>query len=456
MPSVHPSPLPGVGPLLSARLPGFLPPGECAALVAALEARGFSPTTAAYPRGYRDNDRLVFDDDALAARWFAAAREALPAALEVEGTRWALAGLNRRFRACRYRGGQSFCVHRDGPWCAPDGARSWLTLQAYLNGDPRRPPFRGGATRFFAGPDGARLVHSSPAVAGDAIAFDHRAWHDGEAVTEGTKYVLRTDVLYQPADGARLASGGRGYVWAVEALADGSLVSAGRDGAVRFHGTGRAVDLGDGSVTALAAAGAQVIAGTRSGRLYRAAPDGCWERLADLGAAVVRARASEGEVALALSDGTRARWRPGAPLLRERAHAGWTFDAHALAGGALVSCGDDGRLLQGDRELLRVSGRSLRACALLGDRWVAADEAGLLHRQGAAPARLHAGAVTDLCALPGGALASAGEDGAVRVWRGGACVWERVLDDFARAVRPLPGGLAFCGYDGEVRREALD
>jgi WD40 repeat protein len=50
-----------------------------------LARRGFSPTGGAYPRDYRDNDRLVFDDAELAARWFERVGAQLPRELVIDG-----------------------------------------------------------------------------------------------------------------------------------------------------------------------------------------------------------------------------------------------------------------------------------------------------------------------------------------------------------------------------------
>ena len=109
-------------------LDAVVDPAWCAARIAELAHRGFAATGEAYPARYRDNDRLVFDDAALAAELFARAHAALPAELVVDGARWELAGLNPRFRACRYAGGQAFCIHRDGAHVASDDLSSHLTL----------------------------------------------------------------------------------------------------------------------------------------------------------------------------------------------------------------------------------------------------------------------------------------------------------------------------------------
>lgn len=64
--------------------------------------------------------------------------------------------------------------------------RSFLTVILYLNDD-----YSGGQTRF--GP-----VAVQP-KAGMALLFPHELRHEGEAVTAGTKEVLRTDVMYRVA-----------------------------------------------------------------------------------------------------------------------------------------------------------------------------------------------------------------------------------------------------------------
>lgn len=66
------------------------------------------------------------------------------------------------------------------------GRVSRLTLLVYLNDG-----FEGGATDF-------RDFAVTPRT-GDALLFVHDTWHEGQAVTRGHKYVLRSDVMY--ADG---------------------------------------------------------------------------------------------------------------------------------------------------------------------------------------------------------------------------------------------------------------
>ena len=130
----------------------------------------------------RNNDRVMFDDPALAATLFERARPVLPptAGLGV------LAGFNERFRFYRYSPGEYFKWHRDGSVARSPDEGSYLTFIIYLNGD-----FAGGETEFKTGVISPK--------AGSALVFPHKLPHQGAEVREGVKYVLRTDVMYRRA-----------------------------------------------------------------------------------------------------------------------------------------------------------------------------------------------------------------------------------------------------------------
>jgi hypothetical protein len=292
-------------PFVGWSLPDAITHERAAEILANLSARGFDRTGERYPANYRNNDRLVFDDPELAAELFARLRDRLPQVLVEDGDRWELCDLNPRFRACRYASGQSFRVHRDGPYAPGDDVRSFLTIQFYLDNDPARI---GGHTRFYADPNGATSWASIAPCTGTAIVFDHRAWHDGESVTAGIKHVLRTDAIYRRLGAPRHRSAAladvsprslgavesstaefkivelgrhRGYAWHAISLRDGTIASAGRDGTVRWwplaeshrdSSTDRGLrvdDLRAGSVTCLVEDEARRLwCGTRAGDIY--------------------------------------------------------------------------------------------------------------------------------------------------------------------------------------------
>ena len=163
----------------------FLQPHECAQFIADSEAIGFSEAVISTDQGdrlmkdARNNDRII-DDNAERAAWlFARALPYLPA--EIDG--WTPSGFNERFRFYRYHEHQYFKWHQDGTFRRSEHEESFLTFIMYLNDD-----YRGGQTQF--------AWDSVTPVAGSVLVFPHRLRHQGASILAGTKYVLRTDVMY--------------------------------------------------------------------------------------------------------------------------------------------------------------------------------------------------------------------------------------------------------------------
>jgi prolyl 4-hydroxylase len=174
-----------------------LPAATCRALVQRIDALSPAPAPITTARGAvldpktRNNERVMFDDAALAAELFALTRAFLPATFASPGDDpGALAGYNERFRGYRYRPGMRFAPHFDGAYFRPETAAgregSELTALFYLN-----EGFGGGETRFL---DYEVTIHPKR---GSLLLFQHVMLHEGCAVTDGTKYVLRSDVMYR-------------------------------------------------------------------------------------------------------------------------------------------------------------------------------------------------------------------------------------------------------------------
>jgi 2OG-Fe(II) oxygenase superfamily len=77
--------------------------------------------------------------------------------------------------------------------------RSRLTFLIYLNDD-----FEGGCTTYFipSQTEGVMNVQSVVPRTGCLVCFPHgdakgSLLHEGSSVVKGTKYILRTDVLYE-------------------------------------------------------------------------------------------------------------------------------------------------------------------------------------------------------------------------------------------------------------------
>lgn len=173
----------------------FLTADQCQAMIDHAEANGFEAASVRTGQGakmmtqVRNNDRFIFDDAALASEFWRGIEMFLDAfELELEPV-----ALNERFRFYRYDPAQRFKRHRDGEELI-GGRVSKITALIYLNDD-----CEGGATVFTEHEftDGGRIddVVTIQPRRGTLLMFRHHLWHEGQEVTSGRKYVLRTDVL---------------------------------------------------------------------------------------------------------------------------------------------------------------------------------------------------------------------------------------------------------------------
>jgi WD40 repeat protein len=439
---------------------------ECSGWISRATAKGFEPMGERYPGGYRDNDRLVLDHPAWAAELFRRLEHLLPVEhLDAEGERWRLRGLNSRFRFCRYRGGQSFTRHQDGAWTSPSGERSWLTCQLYLNDASE---FEGGETRFYAGrsPEAALDISVTP-EAGMALVFDHQHWHDGAPVPRGTKYVMRTDVMFERVSRQPAAQGHRGYVWCALVRNDGSLVTGSRDTTILQWPSMQRLTGHSASVTALAEdARGRLWSGSRDATVRRWSGETSEVVGAHHGAVLSLTALGEQGVLSTGADGLLALWSlDGARLAEAGGFEGWVWCAARLDARRVVAGSEDGMLrvwrVDGGLSTERVIpvGSPIRAVAVSNEGLVAAGtERGevLLFRgtdwQLLRRAHLHAAPVTALAFFPGGRLASGAEDDCARVSRDLKVLSTLPHPGFVRTVAVLPSGaLVTGGYDGTVR-----
>jgi len=165
----------------------FFDSARCTALIEETERDGYEAATIATGGGavrdadVRNNARRIVDDAAQAASLWSTLRPHVPPFLN---GRQAI-GLNERFRFYRYDPGERFAGHIDAPFRRDNGEQSLLTFMVYLNDD-----FDGGETTF-------RELSVRP-VTGMALLFRHDIFHEGTAVRQGRKYVLRSDVMFNP------------------------------------------------------------------------------------------------------------------------------------------------------------------------------------------------------------------------------------------------------------------
>ena len=145
--------------------------------------------------------------------------------LRGRGKQYRLTRLNERLRFLKYEGGEYFRPHGDASYVTPDGAeRSFYTIHLYLNGEGEQDleelrgekrrvarvgeevnrdvhgKLLGGATSFiarFEDEENEEQVRVFPRT-GSVLVFQHMDLiHGGDPVFRGTKYTMRTDIMYR-------------------------------------------------------------------------------------------------------------------------------------------------------------------------------------------------------------------------------------------------------------------
>ncbi|KPM42763.1 hypothetical protein AK830_g3826 [Neonectria ditissima] len=161
--------------------------------------------------GYRESDRIIWNQQVVVDRlWERCAlsgglRELLaevPPQPPMGGGKWEFWRFNERMRFLKYSPGQYFKPHCDGPYWYLDGKREFqthYTVHLYLNDsavNDANSDLKGGATSFLNRKLNRR-VDVNPKM-GSVLIFQHSGlFHEGAEVKEGTKYTMRTDILYE-------------------------------------------------------------------------------------------------------------------------------------------------------------------------------------------------------------------------------------------------------------------
>ncbi len=177
---------------------------QCNLLITKAESLGMTVVDS----GLALYDRSILFDKELAAYLFDKIKPYLPQYFGTER----IVGLNECFRFSKYKPGGKFKRHTDGINVDKDGNRAVMTLNIFLN-----IPEEGGGTFFYKygqnpnpnsngqNPNGqntsgqtnkeyymTKNVRPKP---GRGALFYNQILHEGELVTKGTKYLIRTDVM---------------------------------------------------------------------------------------------------------------------------------------------------------------------------------------------------------------------------------------------------------------------
>lgn len=189
-----------------------------------LETRinSFKKAQTHYPTYYRNNDRLIEDNESLSSFLFEKLRNyKSPFIKEFKS-------VNEKIRLCRYQENQTFSIHQDGVYYPNEYQESKYTFLLYLNGSN---DFDDGQTNFYVS------KYSSPektvkAQKGKLVIFDHKIWHEGATVKNGTKYILRSDIIVDRS--INNLTQHDGYIWSLLKFNDNHFFSSGRDTKIKL------------------------------------------------------------------------------------------------------------------------------------------------------------------------------------------------------------------------------
>jgi len=183
---------------------------ECAQFVELTEKMGYGEAPISVgigvyemAKGVRNNKRVIWqaEPQMLDVMWDRV-KGSVPQVIKSKITEWSPAfewkacGLNERLRFYRYTEGEEFKKHFDGCYPRTQYEMSMMTFIVYLN-----EGMEGGETTFFLDYSGKKKVPVNP-VSGSALVFFHGAHedsplHEGSLLRKGSKYVLRSDVMYR-------------------------------------------------------------------------------------------------------------------------------------------------------------------------------------------------------------------------------------------------------------------
>ena len=105
---------------------------------------------------------------------------------------YTIVGINELFRASKYDAPDgNFRSHTDTAYVRDDQFAGFWTVLIYLNDD-----FEGGTTSFYTD-DATQCLHVVQPRQGRILAFHHYQVHDGRRVESGTKWLLRTELMYR-------------------------------------------------------------------------------------------------------------------------------------------------------------------------------------------------------------------------------------------------------------------
>lgn len=169
---------------------------ECDAMIQMAETLGFGGAVPRALEGHvqtveeikdqRKSQRIPFESHELARWLFSRIAPFVPQRV-LDKTSYSL---HERCRVVKYTPGMYFKAHNDGYKRRSENDRSYFSFLLYLNDG-----YEHGRTQFYD-PDNWNVADWAPCQ-GSVLVFDHTIWHGGSALTNGVKYVLKSEVMYR-------------------------------------------------------------------------------------------------------------------------------------------------------------------------------------------------------------------------------------------------------------------
>ena len=146
----------------------------------------------------RNNKRVIWQteqNNKLLDTIYKRIKKFIPKEEKTNNGTWESVGLNERLRFYRYKGDEIFNMHYDGCFPRSSNEKSMFTFIIYLSDD-----FDNGETTFYT--HQGKTVEKVKPVEGSCLLFYHGSHtlsplHEGSKCFKGTKYVLRSDVMFK-------------------------------------------------------------------------------------------------------------------------------------------------------------------------------------------------------------------------------------------------------------------
>lgn len=473
-------------------IPVLLNKDECEQLLSGDIKNSFQKAISNYPTYYRNNDRLVIDDNDLSKLLFEKVKPYLPEVIktnsniQAENGTWHLKELNDRLRFCKYSANQYFHRHLDGIHYRSEHIQSKLTFMIYLNGASE---FEGGRTLFYKTKESSEVWASYIPQQGDLIVFDHNVWHEGEVLTSGEKFVLRSDILYSKEQTPTIQqpfAGHLGYIWALLKFDDHTILSGGRDKEIKvWNASGEPIQSlqgHDNSILCIEKINDNsFVTGSRDQRII------VWQRGEDqhfrlsatikVHSAVLLSLCRLSETTFASGSGdnrVQVVNLDGGIVRTFSEHSNWVWKVIRLQDGIIATSSEDGTIKIWDVKLERSiqtfkegspvislayleDSRQLISGNLEGEISVRILTAGLAE-QDHKRFKAHQGIIRTIMHIGGSLIATGGEDNKIRVWDidGQQLIRELEHDNFVQSIAVLDDRqLLSASYDGTIQSWTL-